>query len=196
MNLVIRTVSVLLSASVVLAATATSATADSQTIKDRASDVLTWPSKKAGEEATRLDYQASIASGLDLRSLRVRHTRKTVAITAKFSNLGPSARLYVSVRLNGKKKTTRFVVAQDGTGRIVTSSFAVKCTVPLTVRPGRNGVMKAVFKRSCLKNPDRIKVSAYVTDSNYDTVDAPQTGDFGSPSKVGQWTWTKWLKAG
>jgi hypothetical protein len=198
MRLITRTAGVLLSAAVILTGTATSASADSETIKDRPSDVLTWPSKAPGETATRLGYRDSIASGVDLRSLRVRHTRKTVVVTAKFSNLGPSTRLYVQFRYTGrsKKEITRFLFAQDGKGLAVTRNFTVKCTVPLTTRQGRKGMVKAVFKRSCFDNPRRIKASAFVTNSNYDTVDAKQTGDFGSPSKVGEWSWTRWLKAG
>jgi hypothetical protein len=196
MRLVTRTAAALLTTAVVLTGTAVSATADSDTVKDRASDVITWPSKDPGATATRLGYQASVDSGVDLRSMRVRHDKRTITVTAKFSNLGPSTRLYVNLRLNGKKKITRFVFAQDGTARIITPKFNVKCTRPLVVRTGPKGLMKAVFKRSCLSNPRTIKASAFVTTPAFDQVAAPQIGDFGSAGKIGQWSWTRWLKRG
>jgi len=189
-----RVTAALVSSLIAVGATAASAQADTTTLRDKASDVLTFTDQTTDQRGTQLGYSQSKESGLDLRSLRVKHTTRSVAINLGFSRLSPDTVVTVSLRLDGKATPTRFLVSVgDGKARVTTPKGSSQCTVPLSVRLGDRGHVNAVIKRSCLGDPDRIKASALVSDEGLYGDNTPYTADAVSPSSVRGVTWTTWL---
>jgi hypothetical protein len=196
MRLIGRTATALLTTTIVLGGTATAATAQSTTIKDKASDVVSYTDHQ-DERGTQLGYADSVASGVDMRSLRVKHTKKSVTVRVKFANLSPEATPIISVRRDGESRPTRFVVvADENRASVITTRGSKKCSAPLTARLGKGGYLDVVVKRSCLGDPKRIKVSALAGTGEGFLGDAgPGTVDIFSPTSVRGEGWTKWLKA-
>jgi hypothetical protein len=196
MRLVARTAATLLATTLVVGATATAASAQSTTIKDKASDVLTYADQTTDTRGTQLGYSESVASGVDLRSMRVKHTKKSVSVNVKFSNLDGLTTVYVYLRLDGKAAATRFLVnTEDEQGVVLNSQGRKRCNVPLTTREGRGGSINAVIKRSCLGDPKKVKASVLAVDQGYFGDNTPYTMDAVSPTGVRDQAWTKWLKA-
>ncbi len=75
-----------LSTMLVIGATATSAFAQSDTITDMASDVISY-ANAAGERGAVLNYADSVASGIDVKTIRVKHTQKSISVNLRFRNL-------------------------------------------------------------------------------------------------------------
>ncbi|MCD9197578.1 hypothetical protein [Aeromicrobium wangtongii] len=190
-----RLAATLLTTSIAVAGTATVAAAETTTLKDKASDVLSYTSMK-DERGTVLGYAESVASGVDLRSLRVKHTKKSVGVTVKFSSLNGDALPMVSIRLDGRSKPSRFVVvAGEGKARVIDTQETRRCHAPMTVRLGAKGYLNVVVPRSCLGDPRRVKVSAFAATEGLQDDNAPFLTDAVSPTNVHAQHWTKWLKA-
>jgi hypothetical protein len=193
MRIIGRTAATLLTTTIVLGASATAANAQATTIKDTASDVVTY-SETSGENGTVLGYADSVDSGIDVRSLKVKHTKKSVTFTVKFARLSSNTGVSVAIRPNGKSEPDRvFFNTGRSSGEVYDMSDKTRCTVPVSTKLGKGGSIKATIKRSCLGNPKKIKISAAAV-----SVD-PATGatvyDAVSKSSVRTPSETKWLKA-
>lgn len=190
-----RLAAAMLTTTIVVGGTATSAFAESTTLKDKASDVLALADQN-DERGTQLSYSESNASGLDLRSLRVKHTKKSVAINVKFSNLDYATTVVVSLRVDGKSSPSRFLFnTEDDRGTVLNTQGKTRCRVPVTHRYGRSGTVNAVIKRSCLGTPQRVKATAFSADQGYFADNTASKIDSLSPTSVRGETWTPWLKA-
>lgn len=187
---------------VLLASTGVAAHADSAVVKDKASDVVqsrlvfNADATDVVETEAVLDYRRSIASGVDLRSMRVNHGRKTVSVTLKFAELRRDAVAVVAFRLDGQAEPERlFMNTARHSGTVSNEKDKKQCKVPVTTRTGPKGYIRTVIDRSCLDDPTRIKattvsISLKLTD---DSITVNQ--DALSPRNVKTLRWTKWLKS-
>ncbi len=179
----------------VLSAGAT-AHAEVTNVKDKASDVNYAPDVST-EDVTILGYQASIDSGVDLRGMRVNHGKKTVTVRLKFAHLRSDARMLLEIRSDGRRKPDHQLFALSARRAILYSdTYDDSCTVPVTTRAGRKGTIFVTIKRSCLNDPDRIKVAATVFRGDLDTASGPGYADPISNTKIQGPSWTTWLKSG
>lgn len=192
-----RVAAILLTTTIVAGGTAASASAQVTTLKDKASDVLSFADQTTDERGTRLSYSESVASGVDLRSLKAEHTKKSLSVSVKFADLSPEALLIVSLRLDGKRKPSRFlIVSGDQKASVIDATGKKQCSAGVSGRLGASGYVKFVAQRSCLDDPKRIKVSAFVGDQGLSGDDTPYKGDSLSPTSVRGEGWTTWLRAG
>lgn len=170
----------------------TSAFAETATVKDKASDVIAY-AHETDETGVVLGYADSIASGADIRSLKVDHGKKKVTVTVKFAELKSGVYVSVAFRPGSKALPDRFLVNTGSkSGEVYDQKDKARCAVPLTTKLGKGGMIKATVKRSCLGDPKKIKVfaSSYRYDSNGAVrVDATSNSSVDYPS------YTKWLKA-
>ena len=183
-------------AGLVLSAGAT-AHAEGTNVKDKASDVGLVPDVSDTGTFTVLGYQASIDSGVDLRGMRVRHGRKTVTLRLKFTQLAPDAKISMEFRSNGRRQTDHYLFSVSSRrGVLLDAKAADTCSVPLTARTGRDGTLYAVIKRSCLGDPERIKVSGGAFRGDLASDNGSIHADPISNTKIQGPSWTKWLKSG
>jgi Tfp pilus assembly protein FimT len=181
-------------AALVLAGTA--AHAQSTTRGDKAADVLSFADQTTDDRGTKLTFKESVASGVDLRTVRVKHSKKSVAIKLTFANLGPGTIPVASIRLDGASTPSRFVViAGQGRASVIDQRGKRRCHAPLTGRLGTDGYINIVVKRSCLGTPERIKVSASAASAGYQGDNTPYLFDSLSSTKVRAEHWTGWLKS-
>lgn len=191
-----RIAATLLTTTFVVGGTVASASAETTTLKDKASDVLSFADQTTDDRGTQLGYADSIASGVDLRALRVKHTKKSVSINLKFSNLVDTTTVNASIRVDGSSKPSRFVVnTRENTGTVFNTQGKKRCTVPVTHRYGTGGSVNFVIKRSCLGDPKKVKVSAFATDPGFFGENTPFKGDSVSPTQVRGEAFTRWVKA-
>lgn len=201
-----RAAAAVLTTAVVVAGTATSASAQSTTIKDRATDVVSTSLSLTDDvdldlddKGTPLTYAESLASGVDIRSMRVSHGKQTVGLTLRFSNLGRGAQTIVAFRLDGRSQPERVLVSTSSrSARILKDDGKADkdCRVPLTTKTGRNGYIRAVIDRSCLDDTRRIKVSSASVSITMPTEDSLViVQDVISPKNLRVPSWTKWLRS-
>lgn len=185
-----------LSTTLVVGATATSAFAQSDTIKDKSSDVLSFADQTTDTRGTQLGSAESVASGVDLRSLKVEHGTKNVTVKLTFSNLADTTTAYVGFRVDGKTRPSRvFINTSDKKGIITNVKGDKKCSVNVKHRYGTRGTITATFKRSCLGTPKRLKASAFAADPGYFGDNTAYKADAVSKNTVRGQAYTKWLKA-
>lgn len=199
---IVRLAATSATAAIMLASAGVAAHADSAVVKDRASDVLSSKLTLNEDETdivqtdSVLDYRRSIASGVDLRSMRVNHGKKTVSVTLKFAELRRDAVAIVAFRLDGKAEPERlFMNTAKRSGTVSNEKDKKQCKVPVTTRTGPKGFIRTVIDRSCLDDPTRLKattvsISLKATD---DSLTINQ--DALSPKNVKTLRWTKWLKS-
>lgn len=189
-----RAAAVLLASTIVVGGTAATAHAQATTVKDKASDVVTYTS--GSEDGTVLGYRDSIASGADIRSLKVNHGKKSVTLTVKFAELGPDTTISALFRVNGKKQPSLVLVSPSpGKADVYNRKGKKVCSARVTTRTGTKGFVKAVVKRSCLKNPKKIRVAADATAAVSSGGTFSVHYDVVSKNSVRTPTWTKTLKA-
>lgn len=184
-------------AAALLTVSAGAAHAQTTTVKDRASDVVDLAAGK-GQQDTLLGYADSVATGIDLRSMRVKHTKKSVAVTLRFADLSPRANIGIAFRVNGRSKP-QFTLTSISSTRAEVRNAADKrrCAVPLTRRTGPRGTVHVVVARSCLASPRKIKVGAaasLVTPAG-ESVDVQLDVVSDTSVKIEEFDWTRWLKA-
>lgn len=196
MNTFNRIAATAVASTALLMSTGVAAHAQSVTVKDKSSDVVVISSDDANADGTVLGYQDSLDSGADVRSLKVKHTKKSISITVKLAQLDPEAVLSVGFKVPGKSEP-QWTLAR--TGRTKAEVYDVKekkaCNAPLTVKDGAKGSFKATIKRSCLKDPKKIKVAAAVSTVELGDNSISFKHDAVSASSVRTPTYTKWLKA-
>lgn len=155
-----RVAATLLTATVVIGGTATSASAQAATVKDKSADVISYADEN-DEQGTVLGYSASVASGVDIRSLKVDHGKKKVTVTLKFSNLKSTTSASIVFRPGNKRQPNRVLVNTGRkSGEVYDLKYKVRCAVPLKTKLGKGGYVKATIKRSCLGSPKKLKVTA------------------------------------
>jgi hypothetical protein len=187
---------------VILASAGVAAHADSAVVKDKASDVLSSKlvlnddETDAEQTDSVLDYRRSIASGVDLRSMRVSHGKKTVAVTLRFAELRRDAVAIVAFRLDGQAEPERlFMNTAKHSGTVADAKDKKQCKVPVTTHTGPKGYIRTVIDRSCLDDPTRIKATT-VSISIKGTDDSLTINqDVLSPKNLRILRWTKWLKS-
>lgn len=189
-----RAAAALLTTTIVIAGTAATANAEAVTIKDRATDVLTYSD---GDQGTRLGYSDSVASGADIRSLKVNYSKKSLTLRFTFAELGPDTTISGAIRLRGKKRPAFGLI---GTSPHTVGVYTLKgkkaCSARVSSRTGTKGWVKVVVKRSCLKNPQEIQVAAN-SEANVSTADSYAFNyDAVSKSNIRNPTWTRFLSAG
>jgi hypothetical protein len=190
-----RVAAAVLTTTALIGATSAAAHAQSTTIKDKASDVVSY-TDDGPETGVVLGYADSLASGVDVRSMRAKHTKKSVSINVKFASLASGASVAVPIRVNGKVLPQYFLISTSKTkGEILNNKLKKKCSVPLTTKLGKSGSVNAVIKRSCLDEPKKIKVSVSASAFTIDGESFSAHEDLLSPTAVRTPTWTKWLKA-
>jgi hypothetical protein len=187
-----RVAATLLTTALAVAGTATAASAQTGTVKDKPSDVVSYADMN-DQQGTQLSYSDSVASGADLRSLTVDHSTKKVVVTLKFADLKSTTSVFVDFRPNNKRQPDRVLVNTGlKSGEVYTAKGKVRCAVPLKTKLGRGGYVTATIKRSCLGTPKKVKVTATAvryTDNGGALVDSLSKGD---PRGT---TYTKSLKA-
>jgi hypothetical protein len=197
MRTLARFATALVTTTIVVGATATTAHAQTTTVKDKASDVLSFTDQSTDTRGTQLGYRESVASGVDLRSLRAKHTKKSVAIRVKFADLGTETLPIIGLRLDDDSEPSRFVVVSaSGEADVINAHGTKRCTVPLTAQLGASGYLNVVVKRSCLAAPKRVKVSVFAAREGFQGHNTPYMADTVSPDSVRGDGWTTWLKAG
>jgi hypothetical protein len=170
--------------------------ADGTNVKDKASDVLYVPDS-SNDDFSILGYRASADSGTDLRGMRVKHGKTTVTVRLKFANLAKDASISLQFRSNGRSQSDHFLFSvSQRRGVLLDDRFEDTCTVPLKARTGYKGAVSATIKRSCLDDPDRIKVSAVALRGDLVAENGAIYADALSNTKVQGPSWTKWLKSG
>jgi hypothetical protein len=186
-----RITAAILSTTIVVGS-ATSAVAETATVKDRASDVVAY-ANETDETGVVLGYADSIASGADIRSLKVDHAKKKVTVTLRFAELKSGVYVSVAFRPSGKSQPSRFLVnTGHKSGEVYDQKDKARCAVPLTTKLGKGGTIKATVKRSCLGDPKKIK--AFASSYRYGSNGSVQV-DTTSTSSVDYPSYTKWLKA-
>jgi hypothetical protein len=187
-----RVAATLLTTTVVIGGTAASASAQAATVKDKPSDVVSYDSMD-DPQGTVLGYSDSVASGADLRSLKVDHGTKKVTVTIRFAELKSTTTVSVGFRPDGKSRPTRVLVNTGRkSGEVYNLNGSTKCAVPLTTKLGKGGYVRATVKRSCLGSPKKLRATAVAvrsTDNGGALVDSLSKGD---PRGT---TYTKSLKA-
>jgi hypothetical protein len=183
-------------AALVAAGTST-AQAGTDDVKDKASDVIRYQDFD-DENGTVLSYRDSIASGVDMRGMRLRHGKKSVSVNLKFAQLTRDTQVIVLFRLNNKVQPQRFLFSAGNREAILIGDEDPEetCDVPLKVKTGRKGTIHAVIDRSCFGDPVKIKATAVVSSSELDAEDGPYVDDYLSPTRTRGISWTTWLRAG
>jgi hypothetical protein len=198
---IVRLAATSATAAIMLASAGVAAHADSAVVKDRASDVvsstLTENETDVTENETVLGYRDSIASGVDLRSMRVNHGKKTVSVTLKFAELRRDAVGVVAFRVNGQAEPDHlFLNTARHSGIVIGGKKGdEQCKVPVTTRTGPNGFIRMVIDRSCLDDPTRIKATTVSISFKEDGDSFTTIADVLSPKNVRVPRWTKWLKS-
>lgn len=200
MRLIVHAAATIVLSAAGLAAVAVPAAADITTIRDRASDVV----HEAGEDGTAgaiQGYRASLASGIDARSLRVNHTHHYVSFLIRFADLddGP-VQVTVRIRRNGETEpSANLSIAyadNRGTARpsaTVQVDDVTTCRgVDLRVTPGSLGWVYARVDRSCLDDPDEIRAAASIAHVDAGGADIEQI----SLTRYRAPAWTPWLTTG
>lgn len=199
---IVRLAATSATAAIMLASAGVAAHADSTVVKDRASDVLSSKLTLNEDETdivqtdSVLDYRRSIASGVDLRSMRVNHGKKTVSVTLKFAELRRDAVAVVAFRLDGKAEPERlFMNTAKRSGTVSNEKGKKQCKVPVTTRTGPKGFIRTVIDRSCLDDPTRLKATTVSISLKASDDSLTINQDVLSPKNVKTLRWTKWLKA-
>lgn len=200
MRLIVHAAAAIVLSAAGLAAVAVPAAADITTIRDQASDVV----HEAGEDGTAgavQGYRASLASGIDARSLRVNHTHRYVSFRITFADLDDDrAQVTVRIRLNGETEPSAnlSIAYPDSDGTVVPSATVqvddvTTCRgVDLRTARGALGWIYARVDRSCLDDPDEIRAAASIAQVDLGTVDVEQI----SLTRYRAPAWTPWLATG
>ena len=183
-----------------LIALAVPAAADISTIRDKASDVV-HETGEDGSAGAILGYWASLASGVDARSLRVNHTHRYVSFRITFATLDDDrAQVTIRIRRNGETEPSAalsiaYADSNGGVGPSATIQVDDVTTcrgIELRTAPGALGWIYARVDRSCLDDPDEIRAAASIAQVDLGTADIEQI----SLTRYRAPAWTPWLATG
>lgn len=201
MRLLTHLITAGITSTVVLTGTAVTASAQSTKITDKRADVLQIDDFEEGENGTVLNRSDSIDSGIDVKSLTVKHGKKSLKVTMRFADLTKEdMQAQAAVRVKGDKEPRYLVYSLNrkkvGVIDMENDEFDQVCTGKQSKKAGKNGTITFTVARSCFKKPKAVKVQAASTrfitfgDENFTIYQ-----DAISSSKVRAPQFTKWLKA-
>lgn len=190
-----------IASTVILTGTAVTATAQSDKIIDKRADVVQLDDSDTSDNGTVLNRADSIASGIDVKSLTVKHGKKSLKVTIRFADLTKEdVQAQAAVRTKGHKEPKYLIYSINrkkvGVMDLDDDEFKQVCTGKQSKKAGKNGTITFAVARSCFKKPKAIKVQAAATrfiqfnDENFTVYQ-----DAISSSKVRMPDSTKWLKA-
>ncbi|WP_165570431.1 hypothetical protein [Aeromicrobium sp. IC_218] len=149
-------------ATVAVLGTGTAAHAERATIKDKRADVVLTTMWDEGYQERQLGRTESKKSGIDAKSVRYDHRRRTVSVTVKFSRLKSDAGLSVEFYAPGSDEPDYelhgFLDSSDAD--VMDAGYEHACSASLKGRKGRNGWMTATVKRSCLGDLPKVRMAA------------------------------------
>jgi hypothetical protein len=200
----IRNAFAALTAAVIVGAGAGSAAASSDTIPDRHSDVVRYEGEDTETTSSILGHVESINTGVDARSLRIGHGVGYVGIRITYARLTDDTNLSVGVNLRRNGQRTAYATWEvqseevDGTHIVlsrVRSASTVRCSVPVTVTPGRLGSVYVQIPRKCLGTPSTLRASAATGLVDLSSDDLVSYVDQISPTQYRHASWTDWVSS-
>lgn len=202
MRTIARLLAAGLATTALVAASATPASAQSQRIKDKRADVVRYEARDDdnGDKATVLDRKASVATGLDATQSTIKHSKKSLTVTIKFSKL-TKHRVYVHtyIRFKGAKNQAQFIVLNHGSNKKVSiydrALEHTFCTAKLKRKTGKSGSISFKIKRKCLDSPKAIKATTSLMTYPDGRVGDTYLSESISSSHVTRASWSKWLKS-
>jgi hypothetical protein len=189
-----RALAALVTTGIVVGVSATSAVASGEWIYDKKNDVIQFTGDD-DQTGVILDSDASLASGVDSSSMRIKHGKKSVSVLIRFRTLHlDGADIAVFFRKNGETDPYRILFNLDKKEAVVVNPHGEeRCSVGIDTVTGSRGSIYAVVKRSCLSNPTKIKAQAIVSHTQ-GTEEAPiYDVDFISSTHFRSPQWTSWL---
>lgn len=202
MRTIARLVAAGLATTALIAGSATSATAQSQKIKDKRADVVSYNGID-DVDGSVLDREASIATGIDATSATIKYTKKSFKVTVKFAKLTKD-RVFVQslIRVKGAKHSPKYILMNDGNNKkifVYDRPMEKKlCTGKLVRKTGNSGSITLTVKRSCFDKAKSIKVQTgfyNLPNGLDDEADFIVNFEAISAKKSKTPTWSKWLKA-
>lgn len=205
MGTLFKIVSAGLAASTILAGTAVSASAQSETIKDKRADVVRYDTKYTDsreilETITVLDAEASRATGIDATSTTVKHGKKTIRVTIRFSHLSTrdvTARTFLRTSAKGRPVFRAHVDSSHKNVYVYDTTRGKRtCIRPQSYKRGAQGQITFTIPRSCIGSPKSFKASSTVSRllSHSRTGDSLVVESLSSTAfKTAKWT--RWLKS-
>ncbi|MET0448663.1 MAG: hypothetical protein ABW004_09660 [Aeromicrobium sp.] len=195
MHLIPRTALAAAATAALLISAGTAAHAESDNVKDKASDVIHIQDID-DENGTVLGFRDSIATGVDMRGMRLKHGKKSVSVNLKFADLKKDTQIIVLFRLNGKVQPKHFLFnVNSRSAYLLGQDLDDACTVPLKTKTGRKGTIHAVIKRSCFGDPVKIKATAITAGGDPTSEDGPYDQDLLSPTQSRGMSWSTWLRS-
>ena len=160
-----RSIKLLLASGIVATAlvstTATTALAQTTTIKDLRNDVVQYDGYDDDSGTVLTDPAATAATGIDATSARFKHTKKSIAVLMRFSNLTSSRTFtYAGIRVKGKTLPGYWIYSNGSKtkGAVYDRKGKRLCSAKFTTKSGASGSINFVVSRKCLKYPKSIKV--------------------------------------
>ncbi len=133
MRLLPRLAGTAIASTALLLSTGMAAHAQSETVKDKTSDVVAYTSEDTDENGALLSYQDSLDSGIDIRSMRVKHTKKSFSVSLAFAELTRDPSITIAFRIPGKSEPQWFLNSSSRTkGHIYDAKEKKVCSVKLT----------------------------------------------------------------
>ncbi|WP_019144317.1 hypothetical protein [Aeromicrobium massiliense] len=165
-------------ATVTVLGTGTAAHAERASIKDKRADVVRTTYAMDDfevQEERQLNTASSKKSGIDAKSVRYDHRRKTVSVTVRFSRLKSDSGVYVEVYAPGSKKADFEVSGRVGDSQAYVTmpdDYEPICTGDVASRRGKNGWVTVTVDRACFGDlPEvRLAVGAFRTLFDDDTL--------------------------
>ncbi|TCI99464.1 hypothetical protein [Aeromicrobium sp. IC_218] len=152
-------------ATVTVLGSGTAAHAERASIKDKRADVVrTTYSADEYEmvEQRQLNTTSSKKSGIDAKSVRFDHDRRTISVTVRFSRLKSGSGMYVGIYAPGSKEPDFQAYGEVGESKSFvygTEDYEDACSGDFASRRGRNGWMTLTIERSCLGDLPEIRMS-------------------------------------
>lgn len=183
-------------ATALVSTTSTAALAQTTKIIDLRNDVVQYDGYDDESGEILSDPAATAATKLDATSARFKHTKKSVAVQMRFSNLYTGKTFtYAGIRVKGKK-SPGFWIYSNGSkkkGVVLDRRGKFLCNAKFTTKTGVKGSINFVVSRKCLKNPKSIKVQVGLV---REKGEAPTILDESiSATRFKTTSETKWLKS-
>lgn len=197
MNPIHRMAATAVASTALLMSTGLAASAQSVSMKDKSSDVVELSSDDLDGNGEVLGYQDSLDSGADVRSMKVKHTKKSLSVTLKFAELKRDTSITVAIKVPGKSEPRWFVSGvSPSKAEVFTPKGKSVCSARQTVKTGSGGSIKVVVKRSCLDDAKKLKIAAAAGTVEFEGADKfIVKQDAVSPNAIRTPSYTKWLKA-
>jgi hypothetical protein len=199
----IRAALAVASAAAVMVGTASTAMADSATVKDKRYDVLVAQSPGSVLKlASGGTYQQAIkASQIDAKELKVNHGKDFVSVRVNMNRLGENSVISGAIKLNGGVDEDAYfyagfdgdeVYAQaylDNDSGYCTSNGQGSGGIKTAGDDGANGFVQLYIPRSCLGSPNTLKAAAaslngFFIDLSSEEAKAQAKAAFSNPAEL------------